>query len=60
MTTDFGLLVRAELLKRDMTMKELAKMIGISQVYLSDILRGKKDGPKAQKHMERIKRILEI
>ncbi|WP_248325942.1 helix-turn-helix transcriptional regulator, partial [Staphylococcus aureus] len=40
-TTDFGLKVRTELLKRNMTNKQLAEMLEISSAYLSDILRGR-------------------
>ncbi|HDZ5581163.1 TPA: helix-turn-helix transcriptional regulator [Staphylococcus aureus] len=56
-TTDFGLKVRTELLKRDMTNKQLAEMLEISSAYLSDILRGRRDGFEQKK---RIARILEI
>ena len=38
-TTEFGLRVRTELLKRNITNKQLADMLGISSAYLSDILR---------------------
>lgn len=59
------LIVRNELRKRKMTQKELAGMLGddgqgISTAYLSDILNGKKDGPKAQKHIKDICTILGI
>ncbi|HGZ9674925.1 TPA: helix-turn-helix domain-containing protein [Staphylococcus aureus] len=56
-TTDFGLKVRTELLKRDMTNKQLAEMLEISSAYLSDILRGCRDAFEQKK---RIARILEI
>ncbi|HIA6677620.1 TPA: helix-turn-helix domain-containing protein [Staphylococcus aureus] len=56
-TTDFGLKVRTELLKRDMTNKQLAEMLEISSAYLSDILRGHRDAFEQKK---RIARILEI
>ncbi|HCU9617823.1 TPA: helix-turn-helix transcriptional regulator [Staphylococcus aureus] len=56
-TTDFGLKVRTELLKRDMTNKQLAEMLEISSAYLSDILRGRRDAFEQKK---RIVRILEI
>ncbi|GIN13149.1 transcriptional regulator [Shouchella clausii] len=60
MTEDLGALVRAELFKRKMSQKELAAMIGISSVYLSDILHGRKNGPKAQEHVKHICKILNI
>ena len=60
MSENLDLKIRNELWKRKMTMTELANLIGISGPYLSDILRGKRDGKKAQEHIESIKRILEI
>lgn len=60
MHEDLGAKVRSELFKRKMKQKELANMVGISDVYLSDIIRGRKDGPKAQEHIKHICRILEI
>ncbi|CUD22094.1 TPA: helix-turn-helix transcriptional regulator [Staphylococcus aureus] len=56
-TTDFGLKVRTELLKRNMTNKQLAEMLEISSAYLSDILRGRRDAFEQKK---RIANILEI
>lgn len=58
MPEDLGVQVRSELFKRKMSQKELAKMVGISNAYLSDIIRGRKDGPKAQEHIKHIRRIL--
>lgn len=60
MTKDLGMAVRSELFKRGMSQKELADLVGISTAYLSDIIRGRKDGPKAQQHIEHIKKILEL
>ncbi|GIN60489.1 hypothetical protein J27TS8_04820 [Robertmurraya siralis] len=60
MSEDLGAKVRSELFKRKMKQKELAKMVGISNAYLSDIINGRKDGPKAQVHIEHIKKILSI
>ncbi|ULW62837.1 helix-turn-helix domain-containing protein [Staphylococcus aureus] len=56
-TTDFGLKVRTELLKRNMTNKQLAEMLEISSAYLSDILRERRDAFEQKK---RIAKILEI
>ena len=56
-TTEFGMKVRMELLKRNITNKQLADMLGISNAYLSDILRGRRDA-FAQKKKK--KKILEI
>lgn len=60
MTEDLGVQVRSELFKRKMSQTELAKMVGISNAYLSDIIRGRKDGPKAQEHIKHIRKILSI
>lgn len=60
MSEDLGAKVRSELFKRKMKQKELAKLVGISNAYLSDIINGRKDGPKAQIHIEHIKKILTI
>lgn len=57
MTTDFGLQVRSELLKRNITMKKFSEMLGISNPYLSDILRGRRDAPKQK---EKIAKLLNI
>ncbi|MEK5039014.1 helix-turn-helix domain-containing protein [Sporosarcina sp. FSL K6-3457] len=60
MSEDLAIKVRSELFKRKMSQKELAGLIGISSVYLSDIIRGRKDGPKAQEHIKHICKILNI
>lgn len=60
MTKDLGAKVRSELFKRKMKQKELAEMLGISTAYLSDIINGRKDGPKAQVHIKHIQKILSI
>lgn len=56
-TTDFGLLVRTELLKRELTLTELADKLGISTAYLSDILRGRRD---AKEQKQRIAKLLDL
>ena len=60
MSQNLDLKIRAELRKRKMTFGELAKMVGISGAYLSDILNGKRDGKRAQEHIETIKEMLNI
>lgn len=60
MSEDLGVKVRSELFKRKMSQKELAEMIGITPAYLSDIIRGRKDGPKAQERIKHIRKILNI
>ncbi len=58
--SEFGLTVRSELLKRRMTMTALAKELGITSVYLSDILRGVRGQRKGTEYKERISKILGI
>ncbi|KLV25698.1 XRE family transcriptional regulator [Niallia circulans] len=60
MSQELGAKVRSELFKRKIKQKELAEMLGISTAYLSDIINGRKDGPKAQEHIKHIKKILAI
>ncbi|MEK3995671.1 helix-turn-helix transcriptional regulator [Psychrobacillus sp. FSL K6-2365] len=60
MSEDLGVQVRSELFKRKMKQKDLADLVGISNAYLSDIIRGRKDGPKAQEHIKHIQKILNI
>lgn len=56
-TTDFGIKVRTELLKRELTLTELAAELGISTAYLSDILRGRRD---ATEQKQRIAKLLDL
>ncbi|MGM8213534.1 helix-turn-helix domain-containing protein [Virgibacillus sp. W0430] len=60
MSEELAVKVRSELFKRKMSQKELAGLLGISSVYLSDIINGRKTGPKAQEHVKHIKKILTI
>lgn len=60
MSQDLELKVRSELYKRKMKHGELAELLAISGPYLSDILSGKRDGPKAQEHIKHIQKILGI
>ncbi|MBO0467901.1 helix-turn-helix transcriptional regulator [Enterococcus plantarum] len=60
MSENLDLQIRNELRKRKMKHYQLAEMVGITPVYLSDILNGKRDGEKAQKHIRTIKEILNI
>ncbi len=60
MTKKLFLDVRDELYERDMTQMQLAEKVGISAPYLTDILRGRRKGPKAQQRINEIKKILEI
>ncbi|MFD9627880.1 helix-turn-helix domain-containing protein [Peribacillus muralis] len=58
MPEDLSIRVRSELYKKKMRQKELAEILGISNAYLSDIINGRKDGPKAQEHIKHIIKIL--
>ncbi|RBP89357.1 helix-turn-helix protein [Cytobacillus firmus] len=60
MPEDLSIRVRSELYKKKMRQKELAEILGISNAYLSDIINGRKDGPKAQEHVKHIRKILNI
>jgi transcriptional regulator with XRE-family HTH domain len=60
MSEDLSIRVRNELYKKKMKHGELAEMLGISGPYLSDILNGKRTGPKAQEHVKHIRAILGI
>ncbi|MBT2718801.1 helix-turn-helix transcriptional regulator [Bacillus sp. ISL-57] len=60
MTEELGVKVRSELFKRKMNQKQLANLVGISNAYLSDIINGRKNGPKAQQHIKHIQKILSI
>lgn len=60
MVKDLEIKVRSELFKREMSQRALADQLGISQAYLSDILTGRRNGPKAQEHVRHIKKILSI
>ena len=60
MSKNLSIKVKVKLVEKDLTMTQLAKELGMSVAYLSDIINGKKDGPKAQEHVKRIKKILNI
>lgn len=60
MKEDLGVQVKSALWKKDMSQKNLAELVGISSAYLSDIIRGRKDGPKAQEHIKHIRKVLDI
>ncbi|MGR5865572.1 helix-turn-helix domain-containing protein [Bacillus paranthracis] len=57
MADAFGKKVKTWLIINDMKQKDLAKMLDISNPYLSDILLGKREGKKVK---EKIMKILEI
>lgn len=60
MSQDLAIQVRNALYTNKMSQRELAKLMEITPTYLSDILNGKKDGPKAQEHIKKIKKLLNI
>ncbi|APA04080.1 transcriptional regulator [Bacillus amyloliquefaciens] len=57
MELSFGKQVKTWLILNDMQQKDLAKMLGISNAYLSDILLGKRKGKKVR---EKIIKILDM
>ncbi len=50
----FGKQVKTWLILNDMQQKELAKMLNISNAYLSDILLGKRQGKKVREKIVKI------
>ncbi len=54
---EFGKQVKTWLILNDMQQKDLAKMLNISNAYLSDILLGKRKGKKVR---EKIVKILDM
>lgn len=60
MSQELSIKIRNELYRRKMTHTELAKELGISQAYLSDILNGKRNGEKAKEWVNHICKILGI
>ena len=41
--------------KHLINISEIARRVGISQTYASELVRGVKNGPKAQKQLQKIK-----
>ena len=54
MRNEFGMKVRATLFAKNMQQKELAKLLGISGAYLSDILRDKREAKNIRAKIIRI------
>lgn len=52
--------VRKALIDYDMTQTDLANELGISSAYLSDLLKQKRNGAKAQERIKTIKKYLNI
>lgn len=44
--TELGIQARAQMLRKGLKGTQLAKQLGISNAYLSDIMRGARDGHK--------------
>lgn len=49
--TPFGKEVEKALIDRDMSKSELAKILGITQAYLTDILKGTREGTERKKQI---------
>lgn len=52
--------IKKTLVEQDMTLTELAGQINLSVPYVSDLIKGKRDGPMAKKRIKVIKKILDI
>ncbi|MFC6464986.1 helix-turn-helix domain-containing protein [Marinilactibacillus sp. GCM10026970] len=52
--------VRIALIENDMTQTDLANELGISASYLSDLLKQKRTGSKAQERIKTMKKYLNI
>jgi transcriptional regulator with XRE-family HTH domain len=50
----FGIQARTIMLKKNITVKALAQQIGIGNSYLSEILKGRRDGEKYKPEIMRI------
>ncbi|SKC68575.1 helix-turn-helix domain-containing protein [Maledivibacter halophilus] len=55
--TSFGIKVKKRLIELNMTQKELANDLGVSESYLADVLRGEKQGLK---YLDEIGSILKL
>lgn len=53
----FGREVKKRLVELNLTQRELAKLIGVNENYLTDILRGRRSG---KKYREAISRVLDL
>ncbi|EJR24608.1 helix-turn-helix domain-containing protein [Bacillus cereus] len=60
MRNEFGMKVRATLFAKNMPQKELAKLLGISSAYLSDILRDKREGKNVRAKIIKILDMKEV
>lgn len=52
--------IRIGLIEKEWNLSDLADSLNLSTAYVSDILNGKKDGPKAQEHIQTMIRLLGI
>lgn len=60
MRNEFGMKVRATLFAKNMQQKELAKLLGISGAYLSDILRDKREAKNVRTKIIKILDMREV
>ena len=58
--SEFGLKVRSALLQREVTMTTLARKVGITPAYLSEILKGTRGKRTGEKYKSKIYEILGI
>lgn len=52
--------VKIALIEQDMSYADLADELGISSAYISDLVKGKRNGKKAQERLKTIKKRLNI
>lgn len=52
--------IKKALVEQNMTLTELAVQLNLSIPYVSDLIKGKRDGPMAKKRIKVIKKILEV
>ncbi|MCC2436182.1 helix-turn-helix domain-containing protein [Bacillus paranthracis] len=60
MKNEFGMKVRATLFAKNMQQKDLAKLLGISGPYLSDILRDKREAKSVRARIIKILDMKEV
>lgn len=52
--SEFGLKARAIMLRKKITMAAIAKEMGVSTAYISDLLRGARETPERRKQIAKI------
>lgn len=60
MSSTLEMEIKIALIRKNMSQKDLAKAVGISGTYMSEIITGKKTGKKPAEHIDLIKKVLGI